>query len=202
MKSLILASGSPRRRALLDDLGLSYQVQAPMIDENDVGECPEDIVKTNAKRKCAAVASTAAADTLVIAADTLVFLGNEVLSKPVDLDDARRMLSLLSGKTHEVITGVALCDTATGQEVQGSETTAVSFRLLNEAEIEHFVKAVSPLDRAGAYTVDGPGSLLVSRYEGCYLNVLGLPIVRLDTLMRQLGMTLFDYMNPEKARFL
>jgi septum formation protein len=84
----------------------------------------------------------------------------------------------------------------------GSETTDVTFRTLTDAEIDRFVEAVNPVDRAGAYTVDGPGSLIVARYDGCYQNVLGLPIVRLDKLLRGIGHSLFDLMNPEQARFL
>jgi septum formation protein len=101
-----------------------------------------------------------------------------------------------------VLTGLALVDTATGRTAEGFESTDVTFRPLASHEIDRFVHAVRPTDRAGAYTVDGPGSLLVERYDGCYQNVLGLPIVRLDRLLRDLGYSLFNLMDPGRAVFL
>ena len=202
MKTIILASASPRRRALLAALGIDFEVCVADIEECDTGALPAGIVEANAKAKCMAVSHKICTDALIIAADTLVFLEESVLSKPAGLDNARAMLEKLSGNTHQVITGLALLDTASGGMAIGSESTDVTFCPLAAAEISRFVDTVRPLDRAGAYTVDGPGSLLVSRYDGCYQNVLGLPIVRLDKLMRTLGYSLFDLINPEKARFL
>ncbi|MCK5861788.1 MAG: Maf family protein, partial [Candidatus Hydrogenedentes bacterium] len=103
---------------------------------------------------------------------------------------------------HQVVTGLALMDKDSGYMAVGSESTDVTFRSLSDDEINCFVDTVRPLDRAGAYTVDGPGSLLVSCYNGCYQNVLGLPIIRLDQLMRTLDCSLFDLINPEKTHFL
>ena len=202
MKKIILASASPRRKSLLEDLGITFSIRSAAIEEIDHGGTPASIVESNARRKCAAVADDCAEDALVIGADTLVFLEEQVLSKPTSLEDARRMLCLLSGNTHQVVTGLAVYDTGSRRMVQGSESTDVTFRPLTEEEIDCFVDAVRPMDRAGAYTVDGPGSLLVSRYDGCYQNVLGLPIVRLDKLLRQLGYSLFPFIDPAKARFL
>jgi septum formation protein len=101
-----------------------------------------------------------------------------------------------------VVTGVAVADTGSGAAAEGSETTHVRFRDLSDEEIGHFVHAVNPVDRAGAYTVDGPGSLLVASYDGCYQNVLGLPIVRLDFLLRSIGHSLFDIMDGPRSTFL
>ena len=202
MKTIILASASPRRKALLTDLGITFKVQIAAVAEIDEGGPPASIVEANARRKCMAVAQTCSEPTLIIAADTLVFLDEQVLSKPTDLEDAGRMLRLLSGNTHQVVTGLAVYDAGSDRLVQGSESTDVTFRPLTAEEISCFVDIVRPLDRAGAYTVDGPGSLLVSRYDGCYQNVLGLPIIRLDKLMRQLGHNLFSLIDPAKARFL
>lgn len=202
MKKIILASGSPRRRALLEALGIDFEVHIAGIDECDTGNLPAGIVEANAQAKCSAVGEQIGEDTLVIAADTLVFLDEVVLSKPESMEHAKEMLRQLSGNTHQVLTGLALFDTQSGGMAIGSESTDVTFRPLTDEEIDHFVATVKPLDRAGAYTVDGPGSLLVSRYDGCYQNVLGLPIVRLDKLMRTLGYTLFDFIDPGKARFL
>ncbi len=199
---IVLASASPRRKALLSALGLPVEVIVSDAPEVDHGGRPETIVGDNARAKRDAVLARMNGPAVVIAADTLVFLGGHVLSKPTDAAEARTMLRRLSGATHEVVTGLAVADTATGRTAQGSETTHVTFRELSDAEIARFVDAVNPVDRAGAYTVDGPGSLLVARYEGCYQNVLGLPIVRLDHLLRELDIRLFDLMQPSLARFL
>jgi len=199
---IVLASASPRRRALLSALGIEVQVVASGIDEVDEGATPTEIVIANAVAKRDDVAKRLLAPSLLIAADTLVFLGERILSKPTDLDDARNMLRELSGRTHEVVTGLAVVNTGSGRHVEGSETTRVTFRDLTDEEIGHFVHAVKPVDRAGAYTVDGPGSLLVARYDGCFQNVLGLPIVRLDLLLRTLGYDLFEIMDGPRSTFL
>ncbi|MBL7644591.1 MAG: septum formation protein Maf [Candidatus Hydrogenedentes bacterium] len=202
MRPLILASGSPRRQSLLGALGVEFRVVTSNAHEPNTGDTPAEIVIKNAIIKRDDVAATTSEPAIIIAADTLVFYEEHVLPKPVDLDDARRMLRLLSGKTHQVLTGLALVDTVTGQTVEGAETTDVTFRDLSDDEIEHFVHIVEPLDRAGAYTVDGPGTLIVASYRGCYQNVLGLPMVRLYGLMGKLGVDLFAAMDKEGARFL
>jgi len=202
MKPLVLASASPRRKALLAALGVAFEVIPSRAEESHAAAPPEVMVENNACLKRDDVAGRLEGPSVVIAADTLVFIDGDVLPKPGSLDEARRMLHHLSGRTHHVATGLALCDTETGRTVQATEITAVTFRALDRHEIDHFVDTVNPLDRAGAYTVDGPGSLLVARYEGCYQNVLGFPMVRLDTLLRHLGVFLFDRMDPSAAVFL
>ncbi len=199
---IVLASASPRRQALLKALGLEIEVVPSGAQEVDEGGPPSTIVIENAKRKRDDVAAQIDSPSLVIAADTLVFLDDHVLSKPRDLGEARAMLRKLSGRTHDVLTGLAVADLKSGRRVEGFERTGVTFCELSDAEIEHFVHAVKPLDRAGAYTVDGPGSLLVARYDGCYQNVLGLPIVRLQKLVQQLGYDLFELMDGPRAVFL
>ena len=201
MIPIVLASASPRRRALLEALGIEVIVQTSSVDETLEGD-PETVVLRNAAAKREAVARQTAKSAIVIGADTIVVLEGQIMGKPASLDEARRMLGLLSGKRHEVLTGVAVVNTETGQEAEGVERTAVTFRRLSEEHIARFVEAVRPLDRAGAYTVDGPGTLLVARYEGCYQNVLGLPIILLDTLFGELGDGLFDRMRADAARFL
>lgn len=201
MIRLVLASASPRRRALLEALGLRFDIVISEADEILDGP-PDDVVVVNARAKRDDVAARLNTPAIVIAADTLVFLEGRPLAKPADLAEARDMLRRLSGNTHQVLTGLSLLDTGTTRGAEGIETTDVTFRALSEDEIARFVDAVNPVDRAGAYTVDGPGSLLVERYTGCYQNVLGLPIVRLDRLLRELGHSLFELMNPEHARFL
>ena len=202
MMRIVLASGSPRRRALLAALGIAIDVVPSGAIEIDEGESPASIVIENAKRKRDDVAARTAAPALVIAADTLVFLDGHVLSKPANIEGARAMLRRLSGRTHDVITGIAVADLETGRRVEGHERTGVTFCELTDAEIDHFVHAVKPLDRAGAYTVDGPGSLLVARYDGCYQNVLGLPMVRLRQLLLELGHDLFAMMDGPRSVFL
>ena len=199
---IILASQSPRRRALLAALGIHFQVLPSGAEEIDHGAAPAQIVINNARAKRDDIAARGGEAAIIIAADTLVFLGGEVLSKPRDRAEAIDMLRRLSGNTHHVVTGLAVANTATGKSIEGSETTGVSFRPLSTAEIERFVDIVNPLDRAGAYTVDGPGSLLVARYDGCYYNVLGLPIVKLDHLLRQVSFDLFSAIRPEHTTFL
>ncbi len=201
MTRIVLASGSPRRRALLRALGINFEIMVSGAEERFEGE-PAAMVVTNARAKRDDVAGRLDFPALVIAADTLVFLGNRVLGKPVDSDEARAMLAELSGRTHKVLTGLSLIETATGKTAEGYESTEVTFRALSSREIDRFVAAVNPIDRAGAYTVDGPGSLLVARYNGCYQNVLGFPIVRLDLLLGELGYRLFDLMNAEHCHFL
>jgi septum formation protein len=198
---IVLASASPRRRALLAALGLHFTVVPSNAEETFEGD-PATMVVGNARAKRDDVAGRLDLPALVIAADTLVFVGEHVLGKPSGHAEARRMIEKLSGKTHQVLTGIAVCDTATGRQADGYESTDVTFRDLSGAEIERFVCAVNPIDRAGAYTVDGPGSLLVARYGGCYQNVLGLPMVRLDAVLRQIGFNLFDMMDASKCAFL
>lgn len=202
MNPIILASASPRRRALLEALGIEVTVRAVNVPELEIGQ-PKHIALENAMRKRNDAGSRETKPSFVIAADTVVALGSEHFGKPATLDEARRMIKMLSGRTHEVITGVAVANVAARRAIEDVEITKVTFRTLADSEIDAFVNSVKPLDRAGAYTVDGPGSLLVERYEGCYTNVLGLPMIRLDKVMRDLGDAgLFARINPAKARFL
>lgn len=201
MTRIVLASASPRRKALLAALGLRFDVIVSGAPETASGP-PGQLVVENARAKRDDVAAGLTEPALVIAADTVVVLEDDVLGKPVDAAEARRMLRHLSGRTHQVYTGLSLADTGAGTAAEGFECTDVTFRALAEAEIDAFVEAVNPVDRAGAYTVDGPGSLLVERYDGCYQNVLGLPMVCLDRLLRPLGYSLFELMHGPASVFL
>lgn len=197
----MLASASPRRRGLLEALGIEVSVKPSTVEETLDGE-PAKVALNNAIAKRDDVAHKLTEPAIVIAADTIVVLNNEIMGKPKNLDEARSMLERLSGNTHEVLTGVAVSNTQSGQKADALETTAVTFRALSPEDIDRFVETVRPLDRAGAYTVDGPGTLLVTRYQGCYQNVLGLPIVLLDSLLKELGDGLSRRMRGDKARFL
>lgn len=201
MTRIVLASASPRRKALLAALGLHFDVIPSGVDEVFEGD-PAEMVMLNARLKRDDVAARVEGPAMVIAADTLVFLDEHVLGKPRNLEEAAQMVTRLSGRTHQVLTGLAILDSGSGKAVESYESTDVTFRPLTPEEVDRFVHAVRPVDRAGAYTVDGPGSLLVQRYDGCYQNVLGLPVVRLDKTLRELGYSLFDLMNPERSIFL
>lgn len=178
---LVLASGSPRRRDLLRRLGLDFRVRPTDADETwpeelEVGPAAEAV----ALRKAEAAEAPGA---LVLAADTVVVLDGEVLGKPADADDARQSLRRLSGRTHVVVTGLAL--RLDDRTATAHETTHVTFAPLSEAEIDAYVRTGSPLDKAGAYGIqDDAGALFVERIEGDYFNVVGLPVRRLYRALR------------------
>jgi septum formation protein len=198
---LVLASASPRRKALLEALGATVEIRP--IDANEISEgTPEDVVLTNAvmKRDTALVRSDQ--PEVIIAADTIVVLDDAILGKPRDVEEGRSMLTALSDRTHQVITGVAVSNTATQEKAEGIEITEVTFCPLTSAQIDQFIEVVNPLDRAGGYTIDGPGTLIVERYSGCYQNVLGLPMVRLNRLLQKVSVRLEDHIQADRARFL
>lgn len=184
--NIILASGSPRRRQLLEQLGLSFTVQSSDVDESvEPGLSPAAMVEQLSLRKGQAVAESVGPDSLVLAADTVVALGDAVLGKPQDRAKAVSMLTSLSGKTHQVYTGVTLL--GGGRRVTEHETTAVTFRSLSREEIGAYVDTGEPMDKAGAYGIQGYGALLVERLEGDYFNVMGLPLCRLGRMLAAFG---------------
>ena len=184
---MILASQSPRRYELLSDAGFSLEVVPADIDETRLpGENPVDLVLRLAAEKAEAVRtqlSRQPEDGLLVAADTIVWMGGEALGKPTDADDARRMLEELSGRTHFVSTGVCAmalaADGSCAAQTSFVETTEVTFWNLSSAEIDAYVATGEPLDKAGAYGIQGAGRLLVRGISGDYSNVVGLPIARL-----------------------
>jgi septum formation protein len=174
---LILASASPRRQELLRAAGLEIEVRPSSVEEVvRPGESPEDFARRAAADKALAVAATAPPDALVLGADTMVVAGEEILGKPVDPGDAARMLRILSGATHRVITGACLVSAPDRIEAVRAETTLVTFRRLDEEEIAAYVASGEPFDKAGAYGIQGLASKFVTRIEGCYFNVVGLPV--------------------------
>jgi septum formation protein len=182
---LVLASASPRRRQLLTQMGLAFEVVASSIEESDDDAAmPESMVRRLATEKARDVAATRP-DALVLGADTTVVLEQENLGKPQDADEARRMLARLSGETHVVYTGIALVHPASERVVVAVEQTLVTFASLSTHEIDAYVATGSPLDKAGAYGIqDDLGALFIRRIEGDYYNVVGLPVHRLYTLLR------------------
>jgi len=197
-KRIILASASPRRRELLNQIGLSFELfPGAAREEIPAGARPEALARELAERKARAAASLLAGDEvdgplpLIIAADTIVVLGDDILGKPVDAREARVMLARLAGEVHRVITGVALLEPADGGRGERflveHEETRVKMRPMTPAMIGAYVATGEPLDKAGAYAVQGKGSILVERIEGCYFNVVGLPLARLARMLEGFG---------------
>ena len=184
---LILASASPRRSALLAELDLVFTVRPPHTDESARPfERPADLVARLALEKAQACIE---AGELVLAADTVVVIDNQILGKPVDRDDARAMLARLSGRDHEVYTGVALADAtvAPTRLVSRVERTQVRIRAMASAEIAAYVDGGEPMDKAGAYAIQGWGAVYVEAITGNYTNVVGLPIPAVEACFRELG---------------
>ena len=186
---LILASASPRRRELLAGLERPFDVISPQIDETAwVGEAPANFALRMAHEKALAVlqGQSASEPVCVIAADTIVVLEGRILGKPVDAADAVATLHALSGKPHTVITGLCVMRRdGDGLSVKGDAVrTAVSFRVLSEAEIHHYVASGEPMDKAGSYAIQGGAAGMVDHIDGSYSNVVGLPM---ETLVRLLG---------------
>lgn len=184
---VVLASASPRRRELLKLIGIEHSVVPSNFDETmQPGEEPEGHALRLAVEKAGAVAS-AHADAVVIGADTVVVLDGKVLGKPSSLEDSREILRQLNGRTHTVITAVAVA--YAGAVRQGAERVAVTFRRLGEDEMDAYVATREGMDKAGAYGIQGFGATIVQRIEGDFFAVMGLPLVRLVGLLRDAGLS-------------
>lgn len=180
---LVLASGSPQRRAILGDLGLDFEVRVSDVAERDEGP-PVTVAAENARRKALAVAGDGASGELVVGCDTLVATGGQIWGKPPGEAAARETLRHLSGRTHEVVSGLVLV--GDGEVREATEITLVTFRELDSAAIDWYLATREWEGRAGGYAIQGRGAVLVSRIEGDYLNVVGLPVAALLTLEPQL----------------
>ena len=182
---VVLASASPRRRDLLNLIGIAHEVRPANIDETmRPREAPRRYAERLAREKASAVA-TRDPDLITIGADTVVVINRKVLGKPADADDAARMLRMLSGREHTVITAVAV---ARGRKLRSAiEEVRVKFRRLRDDEIDEYIAMGEPMDKAGAYGIQGYGATIVERIEGDYFAVMGLPLVRLVGLMRDVG---------------
>ena len=186
MQKWILASQSPRRRELLSRMVPEFEVIADDSDEVLIpNELPEKTVQRLAEEKARNVAEKTKKDALILAADTVVVLNHQILGKPKDEAEAFHMLSALSGNSHQVFTGIAVLDAKTGRCETAVEMTKVQFRALTEAEICRYIESKEPIDKAGAYGIQDKGALLVEGIEGDYFNVVGLPLCRLGTLLRE-----------------
>ena len=183
---VILASASPRRLALLQQIGIEATVCPADFDEvSGSAVQAEDVVLANAVGKCQAVVKIKGDSLPVIAADTVVVAEGEILGKPQDAEDAIAMLKQLSGKTHKVLTGIAV--SYAGEMLAEVCETKVVFRDLTDEEIKNYVATGEPLDKAGAYGIQGKGAVLVEKIDGCYNNVVGLPLTRMQLILAKLG---------------
>ena len=181
---LILASGSPRRRELLDLMGLTYTVETPDVDESFSGR-PSETVMEISRRKAAAVAARHS-DSIIIAADTLVF-ADSALGKPHTPKRAKEMLRSLAGNWHHVYTGITVINTRSGRILRNVDKTRVHLVPMTEQEIDAYVATGEPLDKAGAYGIQGMGGMFVDRIDGSYSNVVGLPMSMLRIMLAQVG---------------
>lgn len=189
-RPLILASSSPRRRELITLLGIPFHVVPAEIDETppDV-QSPDEIVAFLAREKALAVAC-AGVEGIVLGADTIVVCEGKVLGKPRDTEEAMQMLCLLNGREHQVYTGVALLEMAGGavvREQSESVCTRVWFRRVSEEHLRRYVATGEPMDKAGAYGAQGYGSTLIERIDGCYFNVVGMPVSRVCAMLEAWG---------------
>jgi septum formation protein len=183
---VILASSSPRRRELLSLIGIAHDVRPADIDESSLpGETPEAHCERLARGKALALSGASSDDALIVGSDTIVVVDGAILGKPRDQADAARMLRLLSGRSHVVLTAVAV---VRGQRIEaGVERVSVTFRSLDDAEIGAYIATGEPMDKAGAYGIQGYGATIVERIDGDYFAVMGLALTRLVRLMARVG---------------
>ena len=186
VRKLILASGSPRRRELLSRMGYTFEICTPDVDEHVAGHA-RDIVHTLAERKARAAAEHYI-DGVIIASDTLVSLDGAPLGKPADANEAREMLTALSGREHEVFTGVCVLDAGTGQCDTRTVRTGVTFRDLTPGEIDAYIATGEPMDKAGAYAIQGGAAPFVEALDGEFENVVGFPVVEVGEMLSGFGM--------------
>ncbi|WP_374029612.1 nucleoside triphosphate pyrophosphatase [Bdellovibrio bacteriovorus] len=188
MTPLVLASESPRRRELLKEAGFDFDVVPVKVSEIpnknlNVNEQILDIARRKARAAFDQLKSSRTGPFRVLSADTEVIFGGGPLGKPTDREDAYRILKLLSGNFHEVITAVCVIDSVTGKEVSQAETTQIYFRTLSDEEIWTYIDTGEPMDKAGAYGIQGKGRMFVERFEGPFDNVVGLPIATVRKLL-------------------
>lgn len=192
MARIVLASGSPRRQELLQRIGITnFDIRVPETEESyPAGLTPRETVEYISREKADAAMKLCGDDEIVITADTMVFLDDQRLGKPVDEEDALRMLTALQGRHHTVCTGVTVRQG--DRSVTESESTEVYFRPATEPELRGYIKTGEPMDKAGAYGVQGKGALLVERLNGDFFNVMGLPVLRLSRMLERFGVSFFD----------
>jgi len=189
VKKIILASASPRRQELLERIGLKFEVEPSRYEEQTILALgPHELVKRNSLEKAKTVAARRR-NAIIIAADTIGVFRGRILGKPHTPTEARKMLTALSGRSHRVITGFTITDSETGKTTSRSVETKVYFRKLTPEEIDAYVRTGEPLDKAGAYAIQGLGALIVERIDGDYYNVIGLPLCALVEALKEFGVS-------------
>jgi septum formation protein len=191
-RKIVLASTSPRRVQLLKQLGVDFECFDPNVSEDSITPDPDQRVKENAEKK-ARSAMRQYTNALIIAADTIVFFEGIILEKPRDTADAIRMITTLSGQTHIVLTAIIILDTITGQSRVKVEKTSVMIKNLTQDEIYSYVLTGEPMDKAGAYAAQGLGGMLLKGIDGCFYNVVGLPLSLLHEMLMDFGVDLLIY---------
>lgn len=200
MKRLVLASGSPRRQEILRQLGLEFDVMISRTDETLTGDCPpEKAAMALALQKTRDVMMRIGYPAVIIGADTIVVMEGRIMGKPLDAQQAFEMISALSGKQHAVITGVAVADSTTGEERTGCQLTLVRMKEIPPDRIKKYIATGEPFDKAGAYAVQGKASVFIDSIDGCYFNVVGLPVGKLDDMLRSMDVDLFEFIKSDNS---
>lgn len=190
-KKIVLASQSPRRKWLLEQIGLEFDIIPSTFEENIEGKkFSRNLIEAMAFQKAKNVAENLDEEALIIAADTVVILGSKILGKPKDEADAENMLKQLSNKVHKVMTAIAVIDKYEEKTLINSTISKVKFKKLSEREIKDYIKTKEPMDKAGAYGIQAYGSLFVEKVEGCYNNIVGLPLNLLSEMLKSFDITL------------
>ncbi|HMK48490.1 MAG TPA: Maf family protein [Thermodesulfovibrionales bacterium] len=191
-RTIILASASPRRKEILEKTGLKFKVDKSLLEENVIpGMKPREFARFLSREKAREVAKRHK-NALVIAADTIILFRGRIFGKPLNRDHATEMLKALSGKVHSVITGFTIMDTADGKEATGSVETKVFFKRLSDEDIKAYVNSGEPMDKAGAYGIQGLGALLIKRIDGDFFNVAGLPLSTLGEKLKKFGISVLE----------
>ena len=197
MKTIILASASPRRKELLKKINLKFEVDASDCKEDiNPGLVPEELVRQLSIKKAKSVAARHK-NAIIIAADTIGVMGDKILGKPHPENEVRKMLRTISGKSHLVITGFSILDTATNKIVTRTVKTKVYIKQLTDREIDAYVKTGEPLDKAGAYAIQGLGAIIVEKIEGDYYNVMGLPLNALTEALKEFRINIWEIICPD-----
>jgi septum formation protein len=188
---IVLASKSPRRSEILNNIGLRFDVhESNFLEQYDNTMSPDDIVKYLSYGKAKTVAENVPEDALIIGADTIVVLDTQIMGKPEDKEGSYHMLKALSGKWHKVYTGLCVMNSSSSQYFQDVEITDVKLRELTDEEIWYYIRTGEPAGKAGSYAIQGIGSLIVERINGCYFNVVGLSVFKLSNLLSKFGIDL------------
>lgn len=187
MRTFILASASPRRRELLKQAGIPFEAIPARGEEHTTKEAPKDIVQELALKKAREIAENAPKDAVILGADTVVAFDGKILGKPKDARDAEGMLAMLSGNTHSVFTGVAVIDKENNHTINFYEETKVTMYSMSQEEIKAYVKTGEPMDKAGAYGIQGKCAIHIEKIQGDYNNVVGLPIAAVYQRLKKIG---------------